>query len=1343
VAIVTGGNGGFNMIDPLGFGEMLLSFAVGTSTATQWTTETAGGRGRWVFTGTNFGAFQSGIPTTGTITGLVYSTPQGGTLATFSGINLTMETFFSFIANNQFQGLLASILSGDDQITGGTGNDNLLGYAGNDQINGGDGADTIDGGTGLDTLDGGAGADLLLLNISGVVNAVSINTTGITGGTFVDVGNGVQVRGFERINFASGAGADTLTIGHVVTGQNEWNAGAGLDTLIWDFSAQSTSGVQMVFTASDRGFFNAGGQFSVNMFNFERFQITAGAGADTLNGLGGADTLNGGGGNDEITGAGGDDVMIGGAGDDRLQDGQGMNSSGGVGGNDLLDGGDGADLIFGADGNNTLNGGAGDDFIYSGQHLQNGSGVSPVDVIDGGSGVDVLALDRRTATAAFSFDAAAMASATGQTLADGTIIRNIESLAQAWLGTGDDTITVTTALLTSSTIPATLSLFFDGGAGQDLFIGNFAGISSPVSLNGSLLQVSQPINRFVSIFVERFNVTGTDGNDTLISGSGNDTLIGGVGNDSLDGGSGADILEGGAGDDILVGSAGDTLNGGDGLDLLRLDLSGGSTAVTLDLSSGGIGGGVGGIQATNIELIDARLGSGDDVVILGQGSFQSGGFNQQVNAGGGFDILRANLSAIGDQITLSQSTIQRALPGLGPVQIFLSAFERFDIIGGANADSLTGLQGADTLNGGGGNDFISGNGGADSLSGGAGDDWLNGQIGSSFDGGSGQDHVQVYGVSTGPGFNLRLSDFGTSTGVTLGGGVIRNVESIAIDGGAGDDVFIVDRVLVTQQGRFNGGEGIDRFIGDFSYTFSSVNFWVSGGMSVQDPSTFGEAARIEVFAEEVWLTTGSGIDGLTGGDHADWFRTGAGDDRLLGGGGNDTLEGGSGADAIDGGAGFDILDYSGSNAGVTVNLERVVTSQGLRQQASGGHANGDSVLNMEGVFGTIHADSITGNGDANLIRAAAGDDQVVGWFGDDTLDGGAGFDTALFGTALSNIGVLAAAGGGYVAVSAEGRDMLNGFERIQTSAGGMRLGGSELVDRKFGDFNGDGRADVALRSETGSLRIWTMSGGVVQSDNALPTISLGWRMVGEGDFNGDGKDDFLWRNVNGETAIWLLDGPTAPLLAGSGTLPTAIGTEWTIQDTADFDGDGKDDVLWRRDDGLIGIWRMNGPNVAGVGIPAAVGEEWRVAGTGDTDGDGKADIVWRNQNTGDVFVWRMNGVGFASSGTGFVTGVGLDWSVAAVADLDGDAKADLVWRNNVTGAVHGWLMNGSAIASAGYIGAADLGWHIVGAGDFNGDARADLMWARADGTTAVWTLSGLTQTSATLTPGLGANWHVL
>ena len=109
------------------------------------------------------------------------------------------------------------------------------------------------------------------------------------------------------------------------------------------------------------------------------------------------------------------------------------------------------------------------------------------------------------------------------------------------------------------------------------------------------------------------------------------------------------------------------------------------------------------------------------------------------------------------------------------------------------------------------------------------------------------------------------------------------------------------------------------------------------------------------------------------------------DDQLYGLDGNDTLIGGPGADLLDGGPGSDTADYTGSLAGVNVDL----TNTGPQH---GGDAEGDVLVSIENVTGSDYADVITGDAGDNVINGLYGNDTIVGGGGADLIHGGAGKD---------------------------------------------------------------------------------------------------------------------------------------------------------------------------------------------------------------------------------------------------------------------------------------------------------------------------------------------------------------
>ena len=101
-----------------------------------------------------------------------------------------------------------------------------------------------------------------------------------------------------------------------------------------------------------------------------------------------------------------------------------------------------------------------------------------------------------------------------------------------------------------------------GGIGNDTYIGGDG--------NDYLSDIGG--NNYFDAGTGNDTVYGDAGNDTVIAGGGDDSVIGWSGNDSIDGGIGNDYLSGGDGNDTLDGGAGnDSLYGGPGNDTYYID----------------------------------------------------------------------------------------------------------------------------------------------------------------------------------------------------------------------------------------------------------------------------------------------------------------------------------------------------------------------------------------------------------------------------------------------------------------------------------------------------------------------------------------------------------------------------------------------------------------------------------------------------------------------------------------------------------------------------------------------------------------------------------------------------
>ncbi len=288
------------------------------------------------------------------------------------------------------------------------------------------------------------------------------------------------------------------------------------------------------------------------------------------------------------------------------------------------------------------------------------------------------------------------------------------------------------------------------------------------------------------------------------------------------------------------------------------------------------------------------------------------------------------------------------------------------------------------------------------------------------------------------------------------------------------------------------------------------------------------------------------------------------------------------------------------------------------------------------------------------------------------------------------------------------------------------------------DLSGDGNSDLIFRNTaTGEISAWIMNGTAVTQRTNLLGPEPSWTIAHIADFNGDGKADILWRSTSGSVGLWLMDGITVL------STVSLLGPEpnWLVSHVGDFNGDGKADILWRNNaNGAVNMWLMNGGTILSTASLLAANAEWSVSHIGDFNGDGKADLLWRNSSNGAVNMWLMNG-GTVSSG-GSLLGANAEWRVSHTGDFNGDGKTDLVWRNT-NGAVNMWLMNGATVATASMLLGSTPDWSVSHIGDFNGDGKADMLWRNnSNGAVNVWLMNGGSVSSGVSLLSANAEWRV-
>ena len=278
--------------------------------------------------------------------------------------------------------------------------------------------------------------------------------------------------------------------------------------------------------------------------------------------------------------------------------------------------------------------------------------------------------------------------------------------------------------------------------------------------------------------------------------------------------------------------------------------------------------------------------------------------------------------------------------------------------------------------------------------------------------------------------------------------------------------------------------------------------------------------------------------------------------------------------------------------------------------------------------------------------------------------------------------------------------------------------------RHLGDFNGDGRDDVLLRRDDGHWYYYAMDGRRYipgEQGAANLTRNPGYRVAGIGDFDGDGKADVLMRHTDGRWYFYAMDGRRyIPGRQGPANLTRNL--RYQVAGIGDFNGDGADDVLMRRDDGHWYYYPMNGRRyVSGEQGPANLTRnlDYRVAGIGDFDGDGKDDVLMRRDD-GRWYHYAMDGRRYVPGRQGIADLTrNLAYRMAAVGDFDGDGKDDVLLRRD-DGHWYHYGMDGRRYIR-GTQGAADLtrnlAYEVAGVGDLDGDGSDDVLMRNLSG---VW-----------------------
>ena len=371
------------------------------------------------------------------------------------------------------------------------------------------------------------------------------------------------------------------------------------------------------------------------------------------------------------------------------------------------------------------------------------------------------------------------------------------------------------------------------------------------------------------------------------------------------------------------------------------------------------------------------------------------------------------------------------------------------IVGTSAPDELTGTEGRDVIIGRAGDDMIDSLGGPDLVCGGLGwdfietgrgDDRVKGEFGDEVVfGGAGNDYVD-----TGAGEVEAL--FGGPGADEMHGGP-GDFDSLI--GGSGNDVL-------------DGGPGLD-----------TAEYWdsdagIEADLRTDSATGYGDDDLIDIEG-----VIGSDFaDVLLGDDGVNLLRGDEGDDHLESFGSGDHLEGNGGVDHVDGGEDADIVSYDDAPEPVSVDL-------------STGSSTGwgdDTLVSIEGAFGSLFNDRLVGDEQSNFLRPDFGDDEILGGRGTDLLAFYDSFEPVVVdleaGTALgwgadTFSGMEDAIGSGFADElrgdrqpnwinGGSGRDSIFGLGRDDTLIGWF---GIDTIDGGRGSDACDGETEISCESD--------------------------------------------------------------------------------------------------------------------------------------------------------------------------------------------------------------------------------------------------------------------------------------
>lgn len=278
--------------------------------------------------------------------------------------------------------------------------------------------------------------------------------------------------------------------------------------------------------------------------------------------------------------------------------------------------------------------------------------------------------------------------------------------------------------------------------------------------------------------------------------------------------------------------------------------------------------------------------------------------------------------------------------------------------------------------------------------------------------------------------------------------------------------------------------------------------------------------------------------------------------------------------------------------------------------------------------------------------------------------------------------------------------MNQGNGTFTTGSNGVAAGPFNVI--ATGDFNGDGKIDIAISS--GGLQIlYNLGGGRFTSG---PTYNIFPSAGVAADFNKDGHLDLMVADSSGQSTngVYVLYGQTG----GTFTTPKRLTSlTMTALNAADLNHDGYLDVIGMGSSFAVFTSQkgsFSSPRVyAGLGYFPA----YPTFGLGDFNRDGNWDVAFSN-----FIMYGSSGATFQAPAVTLSSGAGS----VTTGDFNGDGIEDVATVNSSSGTVTVFTGSGKGYLNAGKTYVTPIIDANIAAGDVNGDGILDLVVTRGPGT---------------------------